>query len=230
MPPRVLVFDVNETLLDLTPLDPFIDRVLGRPGLRPRWFARMLQIAFAGALAGGYVDYPTAMRAALEGLAGQEGRVLSEADAMELRVTVASLPAHPEVPDALGRLRDAGFRLVALTNGTREVALEQMRASGLAPLLDGVLSCDDAGALKPSPRAYAHAVQWAGVPASELRMIAAHDWDVQGAMAAGLAGAFVARPGQAWAAVWAPPDVIGADMADVADQLVAAPGRPGPSR
>jgi 2-haloacid dehalogenase len=184
----------------------------------------MLQIAFAGAIAGGYIDYPSAMRSALEGLAGQEGRVLSEADAMELRVTVASLPAHPEVPEALGRLRDGGFRLVALTNGTREVAVEQMRASGLAALLDGVLSADDAGALKPSPRAYGYAVQWAGGPPSQLRMVAAHDWDVQGAMAAGLAGAFVARPGQAWAAVWQPPDVIGADMSEIADQLLAAAG------
>jgi 2-haloacid dehalogenase len=226
----VLAFDVNETLLDLTPLDPLLERVLGRPGLRPRWFARMLQISHAAGLAGRYVDYPSAQHAALEGLCEQEGRALAADDAEALRAAMRSLPPHPEVPGALARLRDAGFRLVALTNGTRAVAEAQMAASGLAPLLEAALSADDAGALKPLPAAYGHVVRWAGVAPSEIRMIAAHDWDVQGAMAAGLAGAFVARPGQSWAGVWPAPDVVAPDMDGIADLLIAGAGPAAPSR
>lgn len=217
--PRALAFDVNETLLDLSALDPLLERVLGEPGLRPRWFARMLQIAFAGALAGGYVDYPTAQRSALEGLAG---RALSAGEVDALRAAMTSLPAHPDVPDALARLREGGFRMAALTNGTQAAADAQIDAAGLRGSFDAVLSADTVRALKPAAAAYGVAVAWAGVPAAEIRMIAAHDWDVQGAMAAGLAGAFVARPGQPWSAVWPRPDVWGSDLGAVADQLLAA--------
>ncbi|MBC8091628.1 MAG: haloacid dehalogenase type II, partial [Pseudonocardia sp.] len=61
----VLAFDVNETLLDLAALDPVFETVLGDAGLRPTWFASMLQLSFVGGLTGRYLDFTSAQRAAL---------------------------------------------------------------------------------------------------------------------------------------------------------------------
>ena len=63
--PRILAFDVNETLLDLSALDPLFERAFGDAALRAQWFAQMLQLAFVGVITGGDVDFTTAQHAAL---------------------------------------------------------------------------------------------------------------------------------------------------------------------
>jgi FMN phosphatase YigB (HAD superfamily) len=107
------------------------------------------------------------------------------------------LSPHPEVPAALGRLRDAGLRLAALTNSTRQVAQAQLANAGLAELFEQILSADQVGRLKPAPEPYRMAAEALGVPVGQLWLVAAHGWDVAGALAAGCRAAFVARP---WAA------------------------------
>ncbi|MEU7882936.1 hypothetical protein [Microbispora bryophytorum] len=101
---KVIAFDVNETLLDLRPLDLAFDR-LGLGGLRAQWFAQMLQISFVGGLTGDYVDFSTAQRAALWMLAERQGLTVTSQEVTEVVSLMSSLPAHPEVADALS---DAG--------------------------------------------------------------------------------------------------------------------------
>ena len=68
----VIAFDVNETLLDLRALDaPF--RRCSAAGMRPQWFALMLQLSFVGGLTGQYTDFTAAQRGALGMLAEREG-------------------------------------------------------------------------------------------------------------------------------------------------------------
>ncbi|CAA9482597.1 MAG: hypothetical protein AVDCRST_MAG12-1604, partial [uncultured Rubrobacteraceae bacterium] len=54
------------------------------------------------------------------------------------------------------------------------------------------------------------------------RLVAAHAWDVIGAMRAGCAAAFVARPGMVIDPLAGPPDVVGADLSAVAASIIAA--------
>jgi 2-haloacid dehalogenase len=219
--PGVLAFDVNETLLDLAALDPAFERAFGDAGVRAAWFQQMLQLAFLGGLTGDYVDFTTAQRAALEMVAARQGADLSDGDAEEIVATMSRLPAHPEVPGALGRLRDAGMRMVTLTNSTKSVADAQMASSGLAEYFEASLSADEVRALKPAPAPYRMVAEWAGVALAEVRLVAAHGWDVSGALAAGCAAAFVARPGAVLSPLGPQPDVVGEDLAAVADQLLA---------
>ena len=118
----VLVFDVNETLLDLAALDRLFASVLGDASLRPTWFAAMLQLSFVGGLTGQYVDFTTAQQAALRMTAARVGRKVSDREVEDIVGAMRGLPAHAEVPAALGRLREAGFRLTALTNSVLDVA------------------------------------------------------------------------------------------------------------
>ena len=77
---RVIAFDVNETLMDLSALDEPFEALFGSPALRPQWFALMLQLSFVGGLTGRYVDFGAAQRAALAMLAEREGVPVSTGD------------------------------------------------------------------------------------------------------------------------------------------------------
>ncbi len=139
---RTIVFDVNETLLDLAALDPAFDRIFGRPGVRREWFAQLLQSAFVSTITDSYADFGTIGRAALEMVARRNDIDLAPEDRDAILGTMRQLPPHPEVPAALVRLRDAGLRLAALTNSTEAVATAQLTNAGLAPLLERILSAD----------------------------------------------------------------------------------------
>lgn len=218
----MIAFDVNETLLDLSVLDARFEAVFGSAALRGQWFAQMLQLAFVGAITGRYTDFTSAQHAALAMLAQRQGVSPSGDDAAGIVDAMRSLPAHPDVPDALDRLREAGFTLASLTNSPLDVANDQLRHAGLSERFDAILSADQVRALKPRPEPYALVARTFDVPLAGVRLVAAHAWDTAGALAAGCRAAFVARPGMVLSPLGERPDIVGADLAEVAELIVAA--------
>src|SRR5918996_1534673 len=99
--PQVIAFDVNETLLDLSALDPLFERMFGSAALRAQWFAQMLQLSFVGGLTGHYVDFPSAQRAALAMLAESTGNQLDPEDGDRIAAQMRRLPPHPDAAPAL---------------------------------------------------------------------------------------------------------------------------------
>jgi 2-haloacid dehalogenase len=221
---RVQVFDVNETLLDLAGLDPLFERVFGDAGMRRAWFTQMIQSALVATVTGAYRPFGQIGLAALAMTAAQAGVELRDTDRDALAAGMRRLPAHPEVPGALERLQRAGFRLAALTNSTEEVARAQLEHAGVIGRFEQVLSADMVRRLKPAPEPYLLAAGRLGVPVGQVRLVAAHAWDVAGAARAGCATAFVARPGKVPDPLVEPPEVVGADLAEVADRIVAVDG------
>lgn len=217
---RVCVFDVNETLLDLGALDPHFERVFGDAAVRHEWFGQMIQSALVSTVTGVYSNFGSVGGAALQMTAGRHGVELSDDDRDSILTTVPKLPPHPEVRKALARLREAGLRLAALTNSTQQVADSQMENSGLREYFEQILSADTVQRLKPAPEPYRMAAESLGVDVGEIRLVAAHAWDVAGAMRAGCAGAFVGRPGKVLDPLVDPPNVIGADLDEVADAII----------
>ena len=220
MPKTALAFDVNETLLDLKSLDAHFERVFGDASVRPNWFALMLQLSFGGIATGRYLDFPSAQHAALQMLAKRRGVDVSDDAAGEIVGAMDRLPLHPEVKQALGRLRDAGFKMSTLTNSPEDVAEAQLRNAGIRDLFDEVISADEVKRLKPAPEPYHHAAQRLGVATAGLRLVAAHAWDIDGALAAGCLGAFVERPGAVLNPATSAPDITGADMELVATRIL----------
>ena len=217
---RVCVFDVNETLLDLAALDPLFERVFGDAAVRRLWFNQMLQSAFVGTITDAYATFGEAAGAALEMTEERLGVEVPEDDRQEILGGLRTLPPHPEVPDSLDRLRNTGFRLATLTNSTQEVAEAQIENAGLADRFEQILSADTAKRLKPAPAPYRMAARALEIPERGMRLVAAHAWDVAGAQRAGCAAAFVAR--QPFDPLVERPDVVGADLAEVADGIIAA--------
>ncbi len=130
------------------------------------------------------------------------------------------LPPHPEVEESLGRLRDAGIRLAALTSSTQQVADAQIDNSGLRDYFEQELSADTAHSLKPAPVPYRMAAESLGVEIGQVRVVPAHAWDTTGTIRAGCAAAFVARPGMVLNPLTERPDVVGDDLRKVADRII----------
>ncbi len=218
--PRVIVFDVNETLLDLRALDPEFQRVFGDVSVRTQWFGQFLQSALVTIATHSYVAFGTIGDAALEMTATRRGVTLSAEDRAKILGGIRTLPPHPEVRDALARLKNAGLRLATLTNSTAQVAEAQMQNSGLAEFFERILSADEVKHLKPAPEPYRMAAEKLGVSVEEVRLVAAHAWDVAGALRAGCAAAFVARPGMVLDPLAPQPDILGEDLREVAEQIL----------
>jgi 2-haloacid dehalogenase len=218
--PRVLVFDVNETLLDLKALDPLFARMFGDASARGQWFTQLIQSALVATVTDHYTPFGQISKAALEMIAARRGISLSVQDKQEIAQGLAGLPPHPEVRASLEQLRDAGLRMAALTNSTLEVAEAQLANAGLYDLFERVFSADQVKRLKPAPEPYYMAAQELGIKTDQMRMVAAHAWDIAGALRAGCATAFVARPGLVLNPLVRAPDVIGANMTEVAKRIL----------
>jgi len=217
---RVLVFDVIETLLDLRVLDPAFEAAFDDAGARQQWFSQMLQSAFVATVTGTYRDFGQLGRAALQMTAQRHGIELSQEEQQRILGTIRQVPPHPEVLDGLTRLRDAGFRMAALTNSTAEVAEAQLAHAQVRELFEQALSADMAKRLKPAAEAYHMAAQRLGIQPGDVRMIAAHAWDITGAIRAGCAAAFIARPGMVLDPAGEQPDIVAADLREAAEQII----------
>lgn len=221
---RAIVFDVNETLLDLAALDGLFAAAFGSPVARQEWFGRTIESALVLTATGQYRPFSEVGAAALTQMAAVRGEPLDPTLGWALRDRMLTLPAHPDVVPALERLREAGFRVAALTNNPLAVVEAQFASADLRHLFERVLSVEQVGRLKPAPEVYRHAAAELRVPLAELRLVAAHAWDVTGAIRAGATAAFVARPGQVLDPVGETPDIVGPDLLAVAEQIIVAEG------
>jgi 2-haloacid dehalogenase len=219
---KVIVFDVIETLLDLNTLRPDFQRLLGSPDDLDRWFLQMIQSAMIATITDRYVDFGTNARHAFELVAAAEGVAVADGDRTALLSRIRNLPAHGDVVPALDHLKAAGMRLATLTNSTREVAEAQLTSAGIRPYFEQVLSVDGARRFKPAPQVYLRAASDLGVGIGEMRLVAAHDWDVTGAIRAGARAAFVARRGKALGPLSEKPDIVAPDLLTAADLIAAA--------
>ena len=178
-----ILFDVNETLLDLRVLEPHFERALGSGQARETWFQQMLLLAFQATVLDQYRPFGEHAKSALRMLALKLGRPLSDADEAGILDQMQQLPAFPDVAPALARLRQGEFRLAALTNSTVEVGTAQLRHAGILDQFERVFSADGVRRLKPAPEPYQMAAYQMGVGPADAWMVAAHGWDVAGALA-----------------------------------------------
>jgi len=217
----VVVFDVNETLLDLESIRPFFDRVFADPAALRLWFANLITYSEALTLAEVYVPFTDIGGAVLRMLAATRGLAITAADAAELTDRFATMPPHPEVPAALGRLRAAGFRLFALTDNTLAVQGRQLEHGGIIEDFERRFSVDETVKRhKPAQEAYHSVAAALDLDPADICLVASHVWDTIGAKAAGWQAGLILRTGNAPLDAGPQPDYIGDDLHAIADQLI----------
>ncbi|MGD2141820.1 MAG: haloacid dehalogenase type II [Burkholderiales bacterium] len=218
----ILLFDVNESLLDLRSLGPHFERVFGDADILAEWFGQVLRTAMLTVITGQYSDFAAVGRSALDMTAQRHGISVSDDDRVQIVGGMKSLPPHPDVLPAFEKLQAAGYRMASLTNSPPAVAKAQLENAGLATFLEKLISVDEVKSLKPAAKVYHHGAGVMGVAPEQVRLIAAHSWDVAGAMAAGCKAAFIARPGMVLNPLFQAPDIVGADLLEVAQRLIEA--------
>ena len=167
---RTIVFDVNETLLDLNVLSPEFERLFGTPEVAKTWFAQLLQSALVATVTNTYRDFSDLAAAALDTVAQEKKVFLSAADKDGVLKTMRELPAHEDVRPSLERLRAAGFRLATLTNSPYRTLHHQLENAGLSDLFDVKLSVDEVKLFKPHRAVYEMAAGRLGVEVGAMRM------------------------------------------------------------
>jgi 2-haloacid dehalogenase len=217
----LIVFDVNETLLDLETMDPIFQRIFGEKGAMRLWFADLILYSAALTVAGRYVPFTDIGSAVMTMLADTRGIKIDDKDKKELTEKFSTMPPHREVPAALRKLRDAGFRLFTLTDNLLEVQTRQLTHGGIVDLFERRFSADGVKHHKPSPQAYAYVEKELGAEPSRFCLIACHTWDTIGALAAGWEAALIKRVGNDVLGVGPQPQIVGNDLNEVADQLIA---------
>ncbi|MGY2047940.1 haloacid dehalogenase type II [Methylobacterium sp. JK268] len=218
--PTVIAFDIIETVVSLETMRPRLTALGLPPASLEAWFAASLRDAFAIAVTDRFAPFRLVLRGTLASMlsARRLPVVMAELDAA--LDGMAELEPHPDAGAALARLADAGYRIVALSNGAAAVTERLLRRGGLVDHVEMVLSVDQVQRSKPRAEVYRHAAQSTGVAPDAVMLVATHAWDTHGAKAAGLRAAFVAR-GQTYPPVLLQPDLQGDALRDVAEALAA---------
>jgi 2-haloacid dehalogenase len=220
--PSVLVFDVNETLIDIDALAPLFEQIFGDPRAMREWFGQLVIYSMTTAMSGCYVDFFTLGQGVLRMLGDIHGRQTSDEDVHRIKEAMQTMPAHPDVPEGLATLRDNGFRLVTLTNSPpNPEGPSPLENAGLGDYFERQFSVDARRTFKPARAVYDYVCAELRVAPADCMMVAAHVWDVIGAQSAGFGGALITRPGNAPLSLdgLPQPTFVATDLRDLARQL-----------
>lgn len=225
-PPPVLVFDVNETLVDIASLAPLFDELFGDPGMLREWFPQLIMYSMTTTLTDEYVPFPALAQGVLRMLGDAHRVEVTDADLQRLKAGLLTMPPHPDVVEGLTMLRDKGFRLVTLTNSPPNPhGPTSLQHAGLGGFFEHQLSVDTCRAFKPSPVVYRYVCETLEVAPSDCMMVAAHVWDLLGAHNVGLRTALITRRGNPPLPVEGlpQPDLVASDLRQLAAHLVTGP-------
>lgn len=210
--PKLIVFDIIETVMSIESMRPRFEAI-GQPGhMLETWFAASLRDAFSIAITGRFEPFAAVLHGALDQIVGNDA---SDHEKKALIEGMKELKPQPDAAQAFAILADAGYRIAALSNGAAAVTAKLLGDAGLDRFVERVGSVDDVQASKPKPEVYLRMVRDCSVDPGDACLVAAHAWDVNGAMAAGLKGAFIAR-GSRYPSTMSEPDLAAETLVDAA--------------
>lgn len=216
--PRVIVFDVNETLSDMAPMQQRFATAGAPAQLAATWFASVLRDGFALTAMGHNPRFAElaaeVLRASLTGLVGDV-----EGAAHHIMAGFVDLPVHPDVVEGVRNLHGLGIRLVTLSNGSTAVAQGLFDRNDIVDCFERLISVEDAPLWKPARAAYSFGLEACGCEPSDAMLVAVHPWDIHGANQAGLATAWVNRTNARYPTHFSPADIEATSLVDLAAQL-----------
>ncbi|GAC1422779.1 MAG: haloacid dehalogenase type II [Flavisolibacter sp.] len=222
--PIFILCDVNETLLDMAPLKQKINALLSDERGFQIWFGMLLQYSLVDNSTI-YHDFSLIADATLEMVARNFGILLDAKLKLDTLSTIKKLNAYPDVDNGLSMFKKAGFKLATLTNSPLTTLYFQLEHSGIRKYFDATLSIDEIKKYKPARESYLYAAKSLGVNVGEIVLMAAHGWDIAGAMNTGMQGAFVERKGQALYPLSPKPQYSGKSLVEVAEQIISKNNR-----
>jgi len=217
----VVLFDINETVLNLGALRPKFKLLLGDENYTDTWFAMLLHSSTVSLLTSVHTDFGTLSKITLESLATKLDVELSSEKADDLLNTFSELPPHEDIKPALKQLRSEGFKVVAFSNSSKKLIEKQIRNAGLNEYFDEIISVEEVNTFKPSSVAYKYASEKLNCDVKNLRLVATHDWDTHGAMSVGMKAAYINRMNSIYNPLYIKPDIHEKNMASIVDRIIS---------
>lgn len=194
--PTLLLFDVYETLLDMSAVEKRVNTLLNSKRGYALWFELFMQYCFVDNCIEQFNPFPDIARATLLMAGKALGEKVDETDINDLLLIMRHLPVKEGVAEGLSLLHDQGYRIAALTNSAQQIVEDRMERTGLISYFEKVLSAEHVGKYKPSLEVYQWALKQLGVQANEVLLISAHGWDIAGACNAGMHTAYIVQETQ----------------------------------
>ncbi len=221
---RVATFDCYGTLIDwegglatfLSDLALKYDDPNPEPGraLRERWETIQFDI-----IQGPYKPYKTVLAESLRAWVAERGLPWDPADGEALVRSMRSWQPFHDTKPALTQARDAGLKLVILSNTDRDIISHSLRH--LEVPFDDVITAEDCGAYKPEPGNFARTLAQVGLPPDQIVHVAfGFKYDIGPAQRLGFRTAWVNRhvepapgeetPNWEWRDLWGLAELVGA--------------------
>ena len=218
----VIALDVYGTLVDPSGIVRELGESFGAraPAATQLWREKQLEYTFRRTLMRSYVDFDTCTLQALRYVSASFGVTLGEAHERALLDAYLRLPAFPEVRSALAKLRRAGYRLVALTNGTERSVRALLENAALGEYLEAVLSVERVRSFKPDPAVYALLDTVRGARDAPTWLVSGNPFDVIGAKGCGMKAAWLRRDPQRMFDPWElSADIVARDLEELCELL-----------
>jgi len=220
--PKLVLFDVNGTLLDTAKVKKEVNNILSSKQGFEIWFGLLLQYSLVDNVTGQYHRFSMIAESALQMAADKLQTTIDDGDKKKVLELFTQMPPYKDVKKGLKLLQKAGYKLATLTNSPNNIQFQQLQKGDLAKYFDAMLSIDYLKKYKPSLDAYKWAAETLHLSLSEIIMVAAHGWDITGAGYAGMQTAFIARQGQEIYPLAPKPTFIGKNLEEVANAIIAA--------
>jgi len=216
----VVALDLYGTLVDPAGMALRLDSTFGTRAESAAllWREKQLEYTFRRALMRRYVDFDTCTLQALRYVSAAFGVSLGEAEERALLEAYLHLPAYVDVRYGLTMLKRAGYRLLAITNGTERSVRTVLQNAGLSGYLETILSVERIATFKPDPAVYALLQTFNDEGPTWL--VSGNPFDVIGAKAAGLRVAWLRRDPQRIFDPWEfSPDVVVRNLEELCGKL-----------
>jgi 2-haloacid dehalogenase len=217
---NIILFDINETVLNLSTLKPKFKAVFGDESVMGTWFSMLLHSSTVCIMTGVKTDFATLAATMLDSIAARMNIKLEETMRGDILSGFASLPPHNDIKKALAQLKSAGFRTVAFSNSSLNLISTQMKNAGLMEYFDDIISVEATGSFKPDPNVYKFAANQLNQPLESLRLVATHDWDTHGALSVGMRAAYINRSAAIYHPLYRQPDIYATTMEDIVNQII----------
>lgn len=217
--PQVIVFDVYETLLDISEMGRRINQLTDSRRGYVMWIELLMEYCFVNNSLDNFQDFMSIAKSTLQMAGTKLGKAVSEVHADDVLQLLKQPPVFEEVPSVLSQLRDEGYRIAALTNAPEKIICDRMEITGMISYFEVVLSAEKIKKYKPEKQVYQWAAARLNTDTSQMLMVTSHVWDIAGAANAGMKTAYLQRGKQITDGLSPIPDITCKTLIELASML-----------
>jgi 2-haloacid dehalogenase len=217
---KAVLFDMNETILNLSLLHRNFDKSFDDKYVLKYWFTKLLHSSTVMGSMDEYIDFGKLSEAVLESLFYENGKSLTKETKSEILDSFKNLPAYDDVPKALKLLHDNNIKTIAVSNSSLVMIKEQLTNACIIEQFDNYYSVDSVKKYKPFTDIYKYVANSEKLSVTNIAMVATHDWDLFGAKKVGLTTAYIKRKKEIYNPYYPQPDILNTNLVDLSQALI----------